>query len=182
MGPEDVILAPLRLVKAVTRAAEDLNAIAERARREPDPVEEVRALLDDVINNLRGLNLHAAQLDQTAGRIVTGGDDLRQTGEKLDGHMITLIDGGEDLRQTAEKLDGHAAELIDGGADLTDTAKELAAHLAVFRAALPRLMQALGTVEELETAVETVADTVEPLQGIANGVGRVRRRLSSSTD
>ena len=53
---------------------------------------------------------------------------------------------------------------------------------AVFRAALPRLMQALGTVEDLEEAVETVADTVEPLQGITNGVGRVRRRLSSSSE
>jgi conjugal transfer/entry exclusion protein len=33
-------------------------------------------------------------------------------------------------------------------------------------------------VEQLEESVETVADTVEPLQGVANGVGRVSNRLS----
>ena len=46
MGPFDVVLAPWRAVRVVARAAEDLNAVAERARRDPDPVEEARERLD----------------------------------------------------------------------------------------------------------------------------------------
>ena len=146
MGPSDLLLAPVRAVRAVARAADDLNAIAERARREPDPVEELQVQLDQL--------LAVAQ---------------------------TIVTGGEDLRQTGEKLDGHAAELIDGGADLTDTAKLIESHLRVFRAALPRIMETLGVVEQLEDAVETVADTIEPLQDVTNGVGRVARRLSPAS-
>jgi hypothetical protein len=36
----------------------------------------------------------------------------------------------------------------------------------------------LSSVEELEDSVGTVAATVEPLQGVAEGVGRVSQRLS----
>ena len=40
-------------------------------------------------------------------------------------------------------------------------------------------MEGLNTVQQLEDSVETVADTVEPLQGVAKGVGRVSERISS---
>jgi hypothetical protein len=154
VDPLALVLAPWRATRAIVRAADDLHVLAERARQEPDPVDEVRELLQELLGNLHALN-------RTADTIVTGGDDLRRTGEKLDGHML---------------------ELIDGGADLTETAKTIDGHLAIFAAALPRLMATLDTVEDLEDAVGTVADTVEPLQGITNGVGKVRRRLSPSSD
>jgi hypothetical protein len=143
VDPLALVLAPWRATRAIVRAADDLHVLAERARQEPDPVDEVRELLQELLGNLHALN-------RTADTIVTGGDDLRRTGEKLDGHMLELIDGGADL--------------------------------AIFAAALPRLMATLDTVEDLEDAVGTVADTVEPLQGITNGVGKVRRRLSPSSD
>ena len=154
-----IALAPLRIAQAAIRAAEDLNALAERARREPDPVDEVRALLDAVLADIRSLDRHAVAVDRTAQTIVTGGDDLRRTGQSLDAHTV---------------------ELISGGRELTEAAKEIAAHLAVFRDVLPRLLEALDTVDDLEDSLEVVADTVEPLQGVANGVGRMARRLSSS--
>ena len=160
MGALSVVLAPVRITQAVVRVAEDLNALAERARREPDPVDEVRALLNTVLADLRSLDLHAATLERTAKTIVTGGDDLRRTGESLDVHTV---------------------ELISGGRELTEAAKEIAAHLAVFRAVLPRLLDTLDTVEDLEDSLETVADTVEPLQGVANGVGRMTRRFASAS-
>lgn len=156
MGRLDLALTPWRVTRAVVRAADDLNALAERARRDPDPVEEVRMLLGTVLTDIRRLDHHAVAVDQTARTIVTGGEDLRRTGESLD---------------------SHTEELISGGRELTEVAKELAAHLAVFRAVLPRLLAALDTVDDLEDSLETVADTVEPLQGLANGVGRVTRRL-----
>jgi hypothetical protein len=39
----------------VVRAADDLNAVAERARRDPDPVDEARARLDALFTELETL-------------------------------------------------------------------------------------------------------------------------------
>ena len=123
MGPLDLVLAPLRAAQTAARAVEDLHDLAERARREPDPVEDVRKRLDELLAAVTALNA-------TAETIVTGGRDLRLTGERLDAHTKKLIDGGSELTEVAE---------------------------------------------ELEDSVETVADTVEPLQGLARGVGRLSR-------
>ncbi len=131
-------------MRVIARAAEDLNAVAERARRDPDPVEKALERLDAL--------LATAQ---------------------------TIESGGRDLRRTGEVLDGHTEELISGGQELTMVAKDLAESLQIVRAALPRLLEKLDTVEELEESVETVAETVEPLKGVAKGVGRVTDRLSS---
>ena len=148
-----MVLAPWRATRGLARAADDLHDLAERARRDPDPVEEVRQRLDELL-------IVARELNATAWTIVTG---------------------GRDLRHTAEVLDADTRELIDGGQDLTEVSKELAASMRVFRAALPRLLDGLDTVEELEEAVGTVAETVEPLQGVAEGVGRLSGRLSRSS-
>ena len=40
---------------------------------------------------------------------------------------------------------------------------------------------ATDTVERIEDGMETVTDTVEPLQGAAERVGRVTRRLSRTS-
>ena len=126
MDPFAAVRAPVGAVRAVIRAAGDLHELAERARRDPDPVEEIRERLDALLAVTSALNA-------TAETIVTGGDDLRRTGEKLD---------------------THARELISGGRELTEVTKDV------------------------EDSVETVAETVEPLQGVARGVGRVQQRLS----
>lgn len=139
----DIVLAPWHTVRVLARAAEDLNAVAERARREPDPVDEVRARLN-----------------------------------ALSTQVETLEAGGRDLRRTAEVLDDHTQELIAGGEDLTAAAKDLAHSLRVVRGALPRLLEGMDSVEELEESVDVVAETVEPLQGVAKRVGRVSDRLS----
>ena len=141
----NLILAPWRVAQGVVRAADDVNAIAERARRNPDPVEEVRELLQALLVEIR-----------------------------------PLVSGGRDLRLTGESLDAHTLEVISGGRELTETAKEISDQLAEFNAALPRIVSTLDSVEELESSVETVAETVEPLQGVTRGVGRVARRLSSA--
>lgn len=159
MGVSDLVRAPWHIGRAVVCAAEDLNALAERARRDPDPIEEVHALLVSLLSEMRALDRHAVGVDETAREIIVGGRDLRLTGESLD---------------------AHTEELISGGRELTEVAKAIASHLAVFEAVLPRVLQALDTVDDLESSLETVADTVEPLQGVAHGVGRVTRRLSAA--
>jgi prefoldin subunit 5 len=188
----DVVLAPVKAGRLALRAADDLNAIAQRARRDPDPVEEVRERLDALLGEIGMLTaqigpLHAAvtmliaaaeRVDGTAGEIVAGGRDLTAVARILDGHAVALIDGGDRLRRTSESLDTHSVELIDGGADLTAVAQDLAGTLRVFRAVLPRLLEGLDTVEQLEGAVETVAETVEPLAGAAEGVGRITDKLT----
>src|SRR5215208_7271486 len=105
-------------------------------------------------------------------------EDLLLATRSLDSTARAIETGGRELRRTGDVLDGHTQELIDGGQDLTAVAKDLADSLRVLRVAFPRLLEGLDSVEQLEESVETVAETVEPLQGVAKGVGRVSDRLS----
>lgn len=195
MGATDLVLAPYRAGRLAVRALEDLNALAERARREPDPVEEVReridllvselgtlvVLLGEVVGEARALNAVVPVLTATAIDIESGGRELTATAQDLDRVGREILVGGRELTATGKSLDGTAAEIRDGGRDLTEVAKRLDASMRVFRAALPRLMDGLDTVEHLEDAVETVAETVEPLQATAERVGKVTKRLSRSS-
>ena len=178
MGPFDVVLGPWRAVRLLARAAEDLNAVAERARRDPDPVEQVRERLDALFTELETLIAGIRKVDASAVALGAGGEDLLLATRSLNSTARAIETGGRDLRRTGQVLDEHTQELITGGQDLTAVAKDLADSLQVLRAALPRLLEGLGSVEQLEESVETVAETVEPLQGVAKGVGRVSDRLS----
>jgi ABC-type transporter Mla subunit MlaD len=178
MGPIDVVLAPWRAVRVLARAAEDLNAVAERARRDPDPVDEAWERLDALFNELETLIVAIRTVDASAVALGAGGEDLLQATRSLNSTARAIETGGRELRRTGEELDGHTQELIAGGGDLTAVAKDLAGSLRVLRAALPRLLEGLASVEQLEESVDTVAETVEPLQGVAKGVGRVSDRLS----
>lgn len=178
MGPLDAAMAPWRAVRGVIRAADDLHTLAERARRDPDPLDEARERLDRLTARLESLIGVGRSLDGNAASIDTGATALVAVARELLGTSRTIVTGGEDLRRTGETLDAHTQELIAGGGDLTGVAQELAASLRVFRAALPRVLAGLHSVEELEDSVGTVAETVEPLQGLTQGVGRVSQRLS----
>jgi uncharacterized phage infection (PIP) family protein YhgE len=159
MRARDAIQAPWKAAQLVLRAADDLHTLGERARQDPDPVDEVRERLDQLGAQLAGLISVAQGLDNTARTIVTGGNDLRRTGEALD---------------------AHTQQIITGGQDLTAVGEELASSMRVLTAALPEVLDGLSSVEELEDSVGTVADTVQPLQGLTQGVGRVSGRLSRS--
>ncbi len=178
MGPLDLALAPWRTVQVIARAADDLNAVAERARRDPDPIEEARERLDALFRELGTLIATIRTVDASAVALGAGGEDLLLETRALHVTARTIESGGRDLQHTGEVLDGHTQELISGGQNLTLAAKDLAESLHILRAALPRLLEGLNTVEQLEESVETVADTVEPLKGVARGVGRVSDRLS----
>ena len=103
---------------------------------------------------------------------------LRMVAQSLDATGQQIVVGGSDLDQATRMQERRTRELIDGGEDLTQTAKRLDDDLQVFIAVLPRILEALDTVDRLEGEVETVAETIEPLQGAAERVGRVTRRLS----
>ena len=178
MGPLDAAMAPWHAARAVVRAADDLHTLAESARRDPGPVEEARERLDGLAAQLESLIAVGRSLDGNAASINTGATALVAVARELLGTSRTIVTGGEDLRRTGATLDAHTLEIIAGGRDLTAVAEELAASLRVFRAALPQLLAGLHSVEELEDSVGTVAETVEPLQGLAEGVGRVSQRLA----
>ena len=178
MGPADIVLGPWRAVRAVARAADDLNAVAERARRDPDPVDEARERVDALFTELETLIAAVRKVDASAVALGAGGEDLLLATRSLDSTAHAIETGGRELRRTGDVLDEHTQELIDGGQDLTAVAKDLADSLRVLRVAVPRLLEGLDSVEQLEESVETVAETVEPLQGVAKGVGRVSDRLS----
>src|SRR5215208_3243675 len=178
VGPLDIALAPWRAVRVLARAAEDLNAVAERARRDPNPVDEARERLDALFTQLEMLLAAVRTVDASALVLGAGGEDLLRATRELNSTARTIETGGRDLRRTGEVLDDHTQELISGGQDLTAVAKDLADSLRVLRAALPRLLEGMDSVEQLEESVDTVAETVEPLQDVAKGVGRVTDRLS----
>jgi hypothetical protein len=178
IGPIEVVLAPWRALLVLARAAEDLNAVAERARRDPDPVEQARERLDALFTELDTLIAGIRKVDASAVALGAGGEDLLLATRSLDSTARAIEMGGRELRRTGEVLDEHTQELITGGQVLTAVATDLADSLQVLRVALPRLLKGLESVEQLEESVETVAETVEPLQGVAKGVGRVSDRLS----
>ena len=194
MDLKSLVLAPVLIPERLVRLLDDVNALAERARREPDPVEEVRSRIDLLLLEVRELTGVArelrdggADLTDTAKsmnvglvELIDSARALRRTAEHLDRTGMTIHDGGKDLNATAKTLDADTRELIDGGARLTAVSEELESHLRVFRGALPRMLDGLDVVEQLEGAVETVAETVEPLQATAERVGRVTKRLSRS--
>jgi chromosome segregation ATPase len=178
IGPFDVVLAPWRAVRMLARAAEDLNAVADRARRDTDPIEEARERLDSLYAELETLIIAIHAVEASAVALGSGGEDLLHATRSLNSTARAIETGGHDLRRTGEALDEHTQDLTAGGQDLTAVAKDLAHSLRVLRAAFPRLLEGLDSVEQLEESVETVAETVEPLQGVAKGVGRVSDRLS----
>ena len=135
-------------------------------------------LLSELVAEARQVNARALGVDARAAALVRGGEDLLEETRSLHVTAREIVSGGQDLDRTGQTLDGHTIELISGGQDLTAVAERLDETLAVFRVALPRLLAGLDTVDELESEVETVAETVEPLQGAAERVGRVTKRLS----
>ena len=170
MDPLGLLRDTLALPGRIVRALDDVAAIAERARRDPDPVEEVRVRIDALL-------LELELVRGVAREIVDGGADLNRTAKALDRTGRDIHDGGQDLTAVARALERDTRELIDGGSRLTAASEDIESDLSVFRAAMPRLLSGLDTVDELEDAVETVADTVEPLQGAAERVGRATNRL-----
>jgi hypothetical protein len=181
MSVSDVLLAPWRIPVRVVHALDDLATLAERARRDPDPVEEVRVRLDALL-------LELAAVVGVAREIVAGGAELTDVARAtvasaihLDTTGRTIHEGGRDLLAAVERMDADTRELHAGGERLTAVTEQLEAHLRVFRGAMPRVLDGLDTVDQLEEAVETVAETVEPLQGAAERVGRVTQRFSRSS-
>lgn len=188
MDATSILLAPVRAPLRIGQALDDLATLAERARRDPDPVEAVRDRIDALLAEIGTLNALVADLlpvaialNATGREIVEGGAELTEEARRLNVVGREIRDGGEDLTLEARGVRGVSREIRDGGERLTEVSQALELHLRTFHAALPRLLDGLDTVEELEDAVETVADTVEPLQGAAERVGRVTQRFSRSS-
>ena len=191
-----LVLAPIRVPMRLARALDDLAVLAERARREPDPVEQVRTRVDTLLVELArlveigeaivqggsDLTVETRGANRLMHELIGGARDLQRTGVALDGTGRQLHGGGQDLLEETRALDAEGRELIDGGDRLRQVSEQLEQHLRVCRAALPRVMDGLDTVESIEGKIETVAETVEPLQGAAERVGRVSRRLSRSSN
>src|SRR3712207_290767 len=171
MDVTSVLLAPVRVPFRVAQALDDLNTLAERARRDPEPVEEVRKRIDTLIVELgaviavaREIVEGGRELTETAKAVNASARALDDVAISLDATGRDIVDGGQELTATSKTLHVDTRDLIDGGERLTAVTENVERHMRVFRSALPRLLEGLDTVEELEEAVETVADTVEPLQ------------------
>jgi prefoldin subunit 5 len=134
--------------------------------------------VEELVSELRQVRAVAERLDRTLPEALAAITVLTRVAENVDVTGQQIVSGGKDLADVTRTQAERTRELIDGGEDLTEVGKQLEADLQVFRAFLPKLLEALDTVERLEGEVETVAETIEPLQGAAERVGRVTRRLS----
>ena len=128
--------APWGVARTLMQALDDLHAVAEHGRGQPDR--------------------------------------LQVASDRLD----TLSTQMDTLSPVARSLEGQSQEIIDGGRELTEAAEQIASSLEAVRGALPGLLHGMRAVEGLEDSVDTVAETVEPLQGLTRGVGRVSARLA----
>ena len=195
MDLTSLLLTPVRVPLRIAQAFDDLATLADRARRDPDPVEEARDRLDALLLELAAATVAIRELIEGGAELTNETERTHATMRELLGVSRGLLpaavalrgtgekihQGGKDLTVVAQALEVDTRELIDGGSRLTAVSEQLEADMTVFRAALPRLLEGLDTVEELEDAVETVADTMEPLQGAAERVGRVTQRFSRNS-
>ena len=154
MDLTSIVLAPIRLPMRLASAVEELTT----------EMKQVRTVGESVLSTL-----------QLAVEEITV---LTRVAESVDVTGQQIVVGGRDLTAVTRAQERDSRELIEGGRDLTEVAKDIETNLEIFRAVLPRLLEALDTVDRLETEVETVAETIEPLQGAAERVGRVTKRLS----
>ena len=107
-------------------AAEDLNAAAERARRDPDPVDEAHERLDALFTQLQSVVAAIRTVDASALAHGAGGEDRLLATRDPNSTAGTIERGGPDLRRSGEILDDHTRELIAGGQDLMAVARNLA--------------------------------------------------------
>jgi methyl-accepting chemotaxis protein len=141
------LLNPLTVPRLALRALDDLNSLADVARRDPHPMEELASRADEIGKDLEALVEVARGIQATGQEIIVGGDDLRRTGVSLDGTAAEIRDGGEELRQAVTAM--------------LEVAQRLLGHLPA-----------------LEDSVDTVAETMEPLQKPAEKVGKLSNALS----
>jgi ABC-type transporter Mla subunit MlaD len=134
--------------------------------------------VEELVSELRQVRAVAERIDRVLPEALAAIALLTRTADSVDVTGQQIVSGGRDLTEATWTQEQRTRELIDGGEELTQVSKQLEADLEVFRAFLPKLLEVLDTVERLEGDVETVAETIEPLQGAAERVGRVTRRLS----
>jgi methyl-accepting chemotaxis protein len=76
----------------------------------------------------------------------------------------------------SQQLTSVARELHIGGSELTETAKGLDDRTA---SAIEEINDTEQSIDEVQESVDAIADTMQPLQGAAERVGRFTDRLPS---
>src|SRR4051794_4136829 len=123
------LLNPLTLPRLALRALDDLYALADIARRDPHPMEELTERTDGIGADLEALVEVARGILETGQEIIVGGDDLRRTGVSLDGTAAQIRDGGGDLRQAVGALLEVAPRLLVHPPQLRDPLQTAAGHV-----------------------------------------------------
>src|SRR3954447_12192937 len=114
MDLSSLLLAPVRVPLRLARAFDDLTVIADRARRDPDPVEEVRARIDLLLAEL-------AAVISVGRQIVEGGAELTDTAKAATVRMVELVATANGVIRTGSAVDVTGRQLHTGGEDLKAT-------------------------------------------------------------
>lgn len=187
-----MLLAPARIPRRVGRAFDDLSTIAARAREYPYLLGEALRRVDALLVEAEELTATGAQMLGTGRELavmtqqvhttmlavheIAGG--LGRIGSGLEDRSRELLLSGATLTERSNSLEAQLRELTKGTLRLNDATAQLDADVRSLLSAMPKLIEGVDTVEQLEGAVETVAETMEPLQDTAERVGRVTKRLS----
>jgi DNA repair ATPase RecN len=191
-GVGRALRAPVDLTRRAVQLLDDVAALADRARRDPDPLEEALeridaalvemragiAVLVELLAQTRELTHTTRSLERLAGEMTPRADAMTAVGERLEASAREVLQAEQALVECSRQVEARTGALLADGRRLAAISERIDTSLGAFRTALPRLLEGLDTVEQLEGAVETVADTVEPLQGAAERVGRATQRLS----
>lgn len=169
-----MLALPLRAAGKLVCAIDGLHTLAERARRDPDPVDEARERLDKLGAQLDPLLSVARSLDGNAASIETAAAALLEVTRELHETSCTIVTGAEDLCRTGEVLDAHTQEIISGGKDLTAVGRNWPRPCGSCSPPCRRCSPSSTRSRSSRTRL------VEPLQGLTQGVGRVSQRLSRS--
>jgi hypothetical protein len=100
-----VLLWPVRVPARVVRALDDLATLAERARRDPDPAEQIRDRIDLLIAELAALNRAPPDLLIVGRDAVLAAQALLRTTQALDITGRKIISGGQDLTAVSKALE-----------------------------------------------------------------------------
>src|SRR4051794_5510162 len=165
-GVGRALRAPVDLTRRALRLLDDVAALADRARRDPDPLEEALGRIDaalvemragiavlvELLAQTRELTHTTRSLERLAGEMTPRADAVTAVGERLEASAREVLQAEQALVECSRRVEARTGELLADGRRLTAISERIDTSLGAFATALPRLLAGLDTVEQLEGA------------------------------
>jgi methyl-accepting chemotaxis protein len=182
---------PFITPQQISRALDDLHALAEAARSLPEIESRLVGRVDALESRAAGVLELGETIDTQADRLIASVaqaegrvGDLLGRADKLDGRIDEVLEQfalverqiGE-ITTRVDRGEARIAEILAMGDMLASRADDVARQGARVADAIPTLEEAVRVVEDLAPTAQALASTVEPLQGAAERLGRIVDRF-----